>query len=529
MAFLGLDYLTNRADNLLSVYEGVIAPMPSPLTVRLHSMSYNSNYAIPSTYHTSPSSLQASLGSVCTKYGGSLISPMSFYQELFPSSTIESPDKSKSYRTTSGHLGNPLLLAITNTKDKEGNYHVRRLKRIFLNDYKMVDGWKSISGLKHVYMSGLTYLGKQRDLAHAVSMHALIVDLDYMTPVQLNRLLYGCDPDIDVYPTPNYIVLSGSGIHVYYTFAEPLPLYHGTYGRKVKAQLNTLKMGLTRTLWNPNTVGKEYGDIPQYQSINQCFRMVGSYTKSQGIDNDRYPVIAYKFPTKPYDSLDKLYDHAYFENPETVERYNDGQLSSFGLDYWKEHNPEWYERRIVKGIKEPKYWHMDRALYDWWLKKVRDGVSFGHRYNCLFCSVVYGVKCDVPDEEIEKDLKELLPYLSSLKPEDPITEDDMYEALFSRCDALNTFPVKSIEYLSGIRIKGTGNRRNGRGQAEHLKMARFIRDEVNGHKDTWRNGAGRHNKQDIIQAWREANPDGKKAQCIRDTGLDKKTVYKWWG
>jgi len=23
-------------------------------------------------------------------------------------------------------------------------------------------------------------------------------------------------------------------------------------------------------------------------------------------------------------------------------------------------------------------------------------------------------------------------------------------------------------------------------------------------------------------------PEGKKADCIRDTGLDKKTVYKWW-
>lgn len=22
--------------------------------------------------------------------------------------------------------------------------------------------------------------------------------------------------------------------------------------------------------------------------------------------------------------------------------------------------------------------------------------------------------------------------------------------------------------------------------------------------------------------------EGKKADCIRDTGLDKKTIYKWW-
>ena len=38
----------------------------------------------------------------------------------------------------------------------------------------------------------------------------------------------------------------------------------------------------------------------------------------------------------------------------------------------------------------------------------------------------------------------------------------------------------------------------------------------------------RKNKADIVKKWRVKNPDGRKADCIRDTGLDKKTVYKWW-
>lgn len=32
----------------------------------------------------------------------------------------------------------------------------------------------------------------------------------------------------------------------------------------------------------------------------------------------------------------------------------------------------------------------------------------------------------------------------------------------------------------------------------------------------------------IVKEWRESHPDGKKADCIRDTGLSKPTVYKWW-
>lgn len=28
--------------------------------------------------------------------------------------------------------------------------------------------------------------------------------------------------------------------------------------------------------------------------------------------------------------------------------------------------------------------------------------------------------------------------------------------------------------------------------------------------------------------WREQHPDGKVADCARDTGLSRTTVYKWW-
>ena len=51
-------------------------------------------------------------------------------------------------------------------------------------------------------------------------------------------------------------------------------------------------------------------------------------------------------------------------------------------------------------------------------------------------------------------------------------------------------------------------------------------DEDNG--TNWRNGNGRKPKADIVKQWRLAHPEGRKADCIRDTGLSKPTVYKWW-
>ena len=59
----------------------------------------------------------------------------------------------------------------------------------------------------------------------------------------------------------------------------------------------------------------------------------------------------------------------------------------------------------------------------------------------------------------------------------------------------------------------------------------FVRDELNGNKD-WREGNGRpqgsSKEKEVVRAWREQNPQGKKADCIRETKLSKPTVYKWW-
>ena len=44
----------------------------------------------------------------------------------------------------------------------------------------------------------------------------------------------------------------------------------------------------------------------------------------------------------------------------------------------------------------------------------------------------------------------------------------------------------------------------------------------------WDENNGRKPKADIVIEWRKAHPDEKKADCIRDTGLTKPTVYKWW-
>lgn len=44
----------------------------------------------------------------------------------------------------------------------------------------------------------------------------------------------------------------------------------------------------------------------------------------------------------------------------------------------------------------------------------------------------------------------------------------------------------------------------------------------------FKNPEGRPQRKDMVQEWRKNNPNGRKVDCIRDTGLSKPTVYKWW-
>ena len=84
------------------------------------------------------------------------------------------------------------------------------------------------------------------------------------------------------------------------------------------------------------------------------------------------------------------------------------------------------------------------------------------------------------------------------------------------------------ERVSGITIPP--NKRNGRKQKLHLKMARsnlaIMSDDIG--KPLQGRPVGSGTKKEQVAAWRFAHPDGRKADCIRETGLSKPTVYKWW-
>lgn len=71
------------------------------------------------------------------------------------------------------------------------------------------------------------------------------------------------------------------------------------------------------------------------------------------------------------------------------------------------------------------------------------------------------------------------------------------------------------------------NKRNGRKQSEHIKRITLLRDSdyPNGE---WRNKNGRPSAESVVEAFLRENPEARKCDVIRGTGLDKKTVYKYY-
>ena len=138
----------------------------------------------------------------------------------------------------------------------------------------------------------------------------------------------------------------------------------------------------------------------------------------------------------------------------------------------------------------------------------------------------YAKKCGVSRELLEKDAYGLIPFMNSLGS--AFTEDDVLHALQAYDDSYITYPIKTIEERTDIKIER--NKRNGRKQKQHLERARAVQ-EIDYPNGEWRNQEGRpkgSDKRNIVKEWRENNPDGKKIDCERETGFSRHTVLKWW-
>ena len=358
-------------------------------------------------------------------------------------------------------------------------------------------------------MSPISYAGKSRKSEFARFLYAMAIDLDGVDTLdEWNFLMTQIDKGHEMLsfvwglPRPTYIVGSGTGLHLYFVFERPIPLFRST----VK-ELERLRRRITWQAWTQGA--SSLHDNVQYESLFQGFRMVGSITKNG--ERTR----AFKVGEK----VTVEYLNKYV--PEEYRAVKFSYKSNLLLKDAKEKYPEWYQKRIVE--KKPKgTWVCKKDLYYWWIRKLKAGVQQGHRYWCIMTLATYAKKCDIPFEELEKDAYGLIPFMNTKG--DKFTEDDVLHALEAYNDSYITYPINTIIARTDIPIEK--NKRNGRKQAMHLKIARSTLEIMN--DDNGMALQGRKSKQAIVQEWKSSHVNGKKIDCERDTGLSRHTVLKWW-
>ena len=273
---------------------------------------------------------------------------------------------------------------------------------------------------------------------------------------------------------------------------------------------------LTRRIWNRYTSTEE---SVQYQGINQAFRVPGSKAK----EGAGTPVVeAYRLSGERI-GIEEL--NGYVEEGSRVDASQRYRPTKLPLEEAKERYPEWYERVIVGGQRGQ--WVVKRDLYDWWLRKISAGATYGHRYFCVMTLAIYAAKCGMYDvEKVRRDALALIPHFNTLNPEKPFTEADVESALDCLDSRYVRFPRSEVEKLSQIPVPP--NKRNGRTRTAHMKRvnATIDFDISMGEKDPRYRG-GAPTKRDLIRAYAVEHPEQNHSQIAEALGVSRPTVIKW--
>ena len=438
------------------------------------------------------------------------VEPFDFYREIFPKGSFErkgvyddrKPNGIAVSLPGKGGSLNGIALEI------EGDGRARRY--IITDDLEMLD---ELRNTDFTIMAPISYFGMKRSGKFARFLYALVFDLDGVGMPQLRDVLHQMNKGI--LPKATFVVNSGTGLHLYYVLTEPVPMYPQN-----QHYLKELKFSLTRQIWNRFT---SYIEKPQMQGIMQGFRVVGSGTKL----GKGYPVVAYQLGDRV--ELDSLLEYIPSSNGERQKLEGILRKSSMSLAEAKEKYPDWYERRIVKGERRGR-WTVKRDLYDWWLRRIREEIRVGHRYHGIMTLAIYAKKCGIEEDELRRDAYSLLlPYDEmSVEQINRFTKDDIEAGLAMFNEDYVTFPRDDIARLSGLSMPV--NKRNGRKQREHIQVMNTMKalKKQLGEDVPEGRPKGSGTAQEQVYQWRQQHPEGRKADCRRDTGLDPKTIRKWW-
>lgn len=369
-----------------------------------------------------------------------------------------------------------------------------------------------------VYVVPASFINGYNASVACKDVYALVIDIDKMSPETLDVIIENGNLGTRT-PMPTYIVNSGRGVHFYYVFLEPVPHYH--VNRKILKNMYRKLCGITQMNINAKT---------DWHAITQPFRLPGSLTRLQQTVTGwkcggKWPALALARRLEvDVEGLD-LQRRPLMSQREYAEELKRRQKA--GEQGSKEVPKKKYRREWKSSLEG------NTAFYLGCLDRCYKETPEGTRYRSLCALTVVAKKCGYSKELLEIDLYRLAEHYnatgSRMKSSEVPKALKMYNPKALQTSARTLEDWFGWEFRRSAQERREKYKMRGRGRtpAEVWKIARSTRDILYPNGE-WRNVSGPPTKEQQIREWRETHPDGKPKDCIRETGISKNTVYKWW-
>lgn len=381
---------------------------------------------------------------------------------------------------------------------------------------------------------------RRKSLLNYVS--AFVLDVDKLRPQNLQRFFMLFEKNRLL--TPTFIANSGSGVHFYYVLDRMLrvdsleneannliaeEIYKKLYDEVIKKE----KWKDAQRHW----LGQDYRVVnskTKFQQTSQIFKVGEVFTIEQlmkyfGIKERYDKKIATKPMIKYATSIAKDLGLAL---PDFASQYETSNFIRDNKDAAYEVREQRRRQRQAKETKKKKNgqrksgtWYKNTLFY------MRDNTEAGYRFSSMRALAAIAHLESVPRDIFIRDIEELAMFWKNSDWHGDDFNARNVEAIIRYFDNAGNYKPSAdkLEEWLGYSFKRIGIKRNGLSQKDHLEEARAIRDiRMRRQGKKWDENNGRKPKQEIVQQWQQEHPEGKKADCHRDTGLDPKTIRKWW-
>lgn len=424
---------------------------------------------------------------------------------------------------------------------EENKCDVKKIDIMDINEYL---------GFNNVAVSPCLYFENypKRQLLNKVC--AFVLDIDKLRPKDLKRFFSLFDENRVLKPT--VIVNSGSGVHFYYILDKffDVDSVDNSQNKELAEMVYNRLYAIIRD-------EEKYMDAQKHW-IGQDYRVVGSRTKLYQIAS------AWKLKDDFY-SIDELINYCNVSLGEkkriatkSMIKYAKSIANTLKIDYpdfedfentykfialhkdddYQVRQKKKEERRLKESLGNGKKkksssnlgWY--RSTYEIVLEKT----VAGNRFNALkaLAIIAYKEKKTVSREVFMSDLELLVDKWNKKDWKGDKFNSANVSAIMRLYDNAEKYEDTTSEKLEewlGWDFRRGLVKRNGRNRVDHLKRARAVQ-MVDYPEREWINKNGRPKgsgtAEQKVKQWQLSNPNGKKVDCHRATGLDPKTIRKWW-